>query len=152
MTENAPTAMNGAWRFAIGLSGAIDAINERIGRAVTWLVLLVVLVSAGNALFRYAFGMGSNAWLELQWYLFAALFLLGAGYTLRHNGHVRIDVLYGRLSARSQAVIDLIGSLFFLLPMAVLIAVLSWGAFADAYALGEHSPDAGACCAGRLDF
>ncbi|HWR88574.1 MAG TPA: TRAP transporter small permease subunit, partial [Acidiferrobacterales bacterium] len=94
----------------LALSRAIDALNERVGRVVLWLVLATTLVSAANAGMRYAFGMASNAWLELQWYLFAAIFLLAAGYTLKHNGHVRIDIFYGRLSERGRAWIDLFGA------------------------------------------
>lgn len=125
------------------LAGAIDALNERIGGMVKWLLLLAVLVSAGNALFRYGLNMSSNAWLEIQWYLFSLVFLLGAGYALKHNAHVRIDILYGRFSPRTQAWVDLVGSLLFLLPMAGLIAWLGWSTFADSYAIGEMSPDAG---------
>ncbi|MEW5893683.1 MAG: TRAP transporter small permease subunit [Pseudomonadota bacterium] len=125
------------------LSRAIDALNEWVGRAVYWLVLIVALVSAGNAVSRYGFGASSNAWLEAQWYLFSAIFLLAAGYTLKHNGHVRIDVIYGRLAPRSRALIDLVGTLLFLLPMTLLIMWLSWAGFAESYAIGEVSPDAG---------
>lgn len=125
------------------LSRLIDAVNERVGRLVMWLVLAAVLVSAGNAVLRKAFNVSSNAWLEIQWYMFAAIFLFGAGYTLKHNGHVRIDILYGRLSARTRAWIDLVGSLLFLLPTALIIAWLGWTGFADSFAIGEMSPDAG---------
>ena len=125
------------------LSRGIDALNERVGRAVYWLVLIVALVSAGNAVSRYGFGASSNAWLEAQWYLFSAIFLLAAGYTLKHNGHVRIDVIYGRLSPRARALIDLVGTVLFLLPMTLLIMWLSWTGFAESYAIGEVSPDAG---------
>jgi TRAP-type mannitol/chloroaromatic compound transport system permease small subunit len=121
----------------------IDGCTERIGRAVIWLVLVATLISAGNALARYALGESSNAWLEIQWYLFGALFLLAAGYTLKHNGHVRIDIFYNRLGPRGQAWIDLAGGLFFLLPMAVLLAWLSWPIFLDAWKTHELSPDAG---------
>jgi len=127
----------------LAIARAIDALNERAGRFAMWLVLAAVLLSAGNALFRYGLNMSSNAWLEIQWYLFSAIFLLGAGYTLKHNGHVRIDILYGRFSARARAWIDLVGGLLFLLPTAVLIAWLGWTGFADSYAVGEMSPDAG---------
>lgn len=127
----------------LALARLIDALNERIGRAVMWLVLAAVLVSSGNAVFRYGLNMSSNAWLEIQWYLFAATFLFGAGYTLKHNGHVRIDVLYGRFSPRTRALIDLVGGLLFLLPTAAMIAWLGWTGFADSYAIGEMSPDAG---------
>ncbi|MCU0840684.1 MAG: TRAP transporter small permease subunit [Thiobacillaceae bacterium] len=127
----------------LALSRGIDALNERVGRLAIWLVLVAVLISSGNAVSRYGFDLSSNAWLEIQWYLFALIFLLGAGYTLRHNGHVRIDVIYGRLAPRTQAWIDLAGGLLFLLPMSGLIAWLSWTGFQDAYAIGETSPDAG---------
>ena len=127
----------------LALSRAIDALTERIGQLVIWLVLVATLVSAGNALARWALGASSNAWLEIQWYLFGAVFLLAAGYTLKHNGHVRIDIFYGRLGARGQAVIDLIGGLFFLLPMAGLLAWLAWPMFMDAWTTHEMSPDSG---------
>jgi TRAP-type mannitol/chloroaromatic compound transport system permease small subunit len=127
----------------LALSRAIDALTERIGTFVIWLVLVATLISAGNALARWAFGTSSNAWLEVQWYLFGALFLLAAGYTLKHNGHVRIDIFYGRLSAKGQAWIDLIGGLLFLLPMAGLLAWLAWPMFVDAWTTQEMSPDAG---------
>lgn len=127
----------------LALARGIDALNEAIGRAVKWLVLLATLVSAGNAVMRYGFDSGSNAWLELQWYLFATIFLLGAGYTHQHNGHVRIDVLYGRFSPRTRAWVDLLGGLLFLLPMAGLIGWLGWSAFQVSWAVGETSPDSG---------
>ena len=125
------------------LAGLIDALTERVGRIAIWLVLIATLISAGNALARYALGESSNAWLEIQWYLFGAMFLLTAGYTLKHNGHVRIDIFYTRLGTRGQAWIDLIGGLFFLLPMAVLLAWLAWPIFLDAWLTHEMSPDAG---------
>jgi TRAP-type mannitol/chloroaromatic compound transport system permease small subunit len=121
----------------------IDALTERVGRVVIWLVLIATLISAGNALARYLIGESSNAWLEIQWYLFGAMFLLAAGYTLKHNGHVRIDILYNRLGPRGQAWIDLVGGLLFLLPMAGLLAWLAWPMFMDAWAMQEMSPDAG---------
>jgi TRAP-type mannitol/chloroaromatic compound transport system permease small subunit len=127
----------------LALARVIDALTERIGKIVIWLVLVATLISAGNALARWALGASSNAWLEVQWYLFGALFLLAAGYTLKHNGHVRIDIFYGRLSAKGQAWIDLIGGLFFLLPMAGLLAWLAWPMFVDAWTTQEMSPDAG---------
>jgi TRAP-type mannitol/chloroaromatic compound transport system permease small subunit len=127
----------------LALSRAIDAVNERVGRLVLWLVLATVLVSAANAGMRYAFGMASNAWLELQWYLFAAIFLLAAGYTLKHNGHVRIDIFYGRLSERGRAWVDLFGALVFLLPLCLLLVWFSWPGFAAAWQHAEMSPDAG---------
>ena len=127
----------------LALARLIDALTERIGRVVIWLVLVATLVSAGNALARYTLGESSNAWLEIQWYLFGAMFLLAAGYTLKHNGHVRIDILYNRLGPRGQAWTDLIGGLVFLLPMAVLLTWLSWPMFQEAWVTHELSPDAG---------
>lgn len=124
------------------LSRLIDAITERVGRGARWLILVTVLISAGNALARYAFNLSSNAWLEIQWYLFAAVFLLCAGYALRHNQHVRVDVIASRLSRRAQAWIDIFGTVFFLLPMAVLILWLSWPVFMDSWRSGEVSSNA----------
>ncbi len=121
----------------------IDALTERVGRAAAWLVLAATLISAGNALARYALGESSNAWLEIQWYLFGALFLLAAGYTLKHDGHVRIDVFYNRFGPRGRAWIDLFGGLFFLMPMTLLLAWLAWPMFAEAWITHELSPDAG---------
>ena len=127
----------------LALSRLIDALNERIGRLVYWLVLAAVLVSAGNAVSRYLFNLSSNAWLEIQWYLFSAVFLLCAGYTLLHNEHIRIDVIAGRLSKRAQTWIDIFGCVFFLLPMALVIMWLAWPVFMDAYIHHEISGDAG---------
>lgn len=127
----------------LALCRAIDALNERVGRAVYWLVLAAVLASAGAALSRYAFSASSNAWLELQWYLFSLIFLLAAGYTLKHDGHVRIDVFYGRLPKRAQAAIDVFGALAMLLPMTLLVAWLSWQTFQLSFSVREMSPDAG---------
>jgi len=127
----------------LALARLIDALTERIGRVVIWLVLAATLISAGNALSRYLLGASSNAWLEIQWYLFGAMFLLAAGYTLKHNGHVRIDIFYNRLSPRGQAWVDLLGGLLFLLPMALLLAWLAWPMFHEAWVTHEMSPDAG---------
>jgi TRAP-type mannitol/chloroaromatic compound transport system permease small subunit len=124
-------------------SRAIDALNDLIGRTVYWLVLVAVLVSSLNASIRYAFDISSNAWLELQWYLFSAVFLLCAGYTLGRNEHVRIDIIAGRMSRRTQAWIDLLGGLVFLLPMSLIITYLSWPVFIESYARHEMSSDAG---------
>lgn len=127
----------------LAFARAIDAFTERIGRVAIWLVLAATLVSAGNALVRYVLDASSNAWLEIQWYLFGGMFLLAAGYTLKHNGHVRIDIFYNRLSPRGQAWIDLAGGLLFLLPMALGLAWLSWPMFHEAWVTHELSPDAG---------
>jgi len=130
-------------KVLIAISRAIDALNERVGRAVLWLVLVMTLVSAANAVARYALNMSSNGWLELQWYLFAGVFLLAAGYTLKHNGHVRIDLVYGHVSPRAQAWIDLLGGLVALLPLTLLLVWLSWPLFIDSFHSGEMSSDAG---------
>jgi len=130
-------------KILLSLSRLIDAMNERVGRTIYWLILVAVLVSAGNAIVRYAFNRSSNAWLEIQWYLFSAVFLFCAGYTLLHNQHVRIDVITGHLSKRAQAWIDVIGTLLFLMPMAVTIMWLSWPVFIDAYRSNEVSTNAG---------
>jgi TRAP-type mannitol/chloroaromatic compound transport system permease small subunit len=105
----------------LSLSKYIDALNERIGLGISWALLLAVLICSGNAIVRYAFNTSSNAWLEIQWYLFGAIFLLASSYTLRRNEHVRIDVVVGRFSKRTQVWIDVFGFLFFLLPATLLI-------------------------------
>ena len=129
--------------FLLRFSRMVDALNERVGRAVYWLVLAMVLLSAGNAIVRKVFNYSSNAYLEAQWYMFSAVFLLAAGYTLLRNEHVRIDVIAGRLSPRAQAWIDIFGTLFFLLPMATLIMWLSWPVFVQMYVHHEISGSAG---------
>jgi TRAP-type mannitol/chloroaromatic compound transport system permease small subunit len=129
-------------RFLLAFSRLIDWLNERVGQTVYWMVLAAVLVSSGNAVVRYLFDYSSNAWLELQWYLYTSFFLLGAGYTLLRNEHVRIDIINSRLSPRTRAWIDLLGGVFFLLPIAVLITALSWPVFTDSFALHETSPNA----------
>ena len=108
-------------KFLISISRMIDTINEKIGHAVSWALLIAVLICTGNSLRRYIFSSSSNGWLEIQWYLFAAVFLLGTSYTLRRNEHVRIDVISGRFSKRTQVWLDIFGFVFFLLPMAGLI-------------------------------
>lgn len=125
------------------LAFLIDGLNGRVGRAIHWLVLVAVLVSATNALARYGFSSGSNAWLELQWYLFSAIFLLGAGYALKEGAHVRIDLVAGRLSRRTQAWIDIFGGVFMLLPAAAIILWYGWDAFASSWRIHEVSTDAG---------
>jgi len=127
----------------LALSRAIDALNEKVGHAVYWLVLVAVLVSALNAVIRKAFNVSSNSFLELQWYLFSVIFLFCAGYTLLKNQHVRIDVIAGRLSPRAQAWIDIVGTVFFLFPMAIMIMILSWPVFVMAYERNEVSTNAG---------
>ena len=127
----------------LALSRAIDFVNEHVGRLVYWGVLIMVLVSAANATSRYALNMASNAWLELQWYLFALVFLFCSGYTLLHNEHVRIDVVSSHLSRRTQVWIDVFGFVFLLLPMSLFIMWLSWPIFMNAWTSGEISGSAG---------
>ena len=126
----------------LAFSRLIDWLNERVGRTAYWMVLAAVLVSSGNAMVRYIFDYSSNAWLELQWYLYTSFFLIGAGYTLLRNEHVRIDIINSRLSPRARAWIDLLGGLFFLLPIALLVMVLAWPVFTESFALHETSPSA----------
>ena len=127
----------------LALSRLIDRISDRIGQTVYWLILVTVLISAANAVVRKAFNYSSNSFLEIQWYLFSVIFLFCAGYTLKNNEHVRIDIITGRLSPRIRAWIDILGTLFFLFPMAILITWLSWPVFLDAYNRHEVSTNAG---------
>ncbi len=130
-------------KVLLALSRAIDAMSERIGQCVCWLVLATVLISAANATVRKLFNYSSNSFLEIQWYLFSMIFLFCAGYTLKHNEHVRIDIITARFSAKVRAGIDIFGTLFFLLPMAGLIMWLSWPLFMEAYTRNEVSTNAG---------
>lgn len=125
------------------LSQLIDRLNERVGKGAFWLVLIMTIISAGNATYRFIFDDSSNGLLEIQWYLFAAIFLLCAGYTLQKNEHVRIDVISSRFSARGHAVIDIIGTLFFLLPMVITVLWLSLPLVAESYRINEVSANAG---------
>ena len=127
----------------LALSRGIDRFNELVGRWVSWLILLAILVSAGNAVIRKAFNMSSNAWLELQWYLFGAAFLLAAAYTLRQNEHIRIDIVYGAFSRRVQHWIDLFGHVFFLMPFVILMIVYFIPYVGLSYRSGEMSNNAG---------
>ena len=130
-------------KILLRISGLIDGLNERVGKLSYWMILVAVLVSAGNATVRYTFDRSSNAWLEIQWYLFSAVFLFCAGYTLLHNQHVRIDVVSSHLSKRTRAWIDVLGTLLFLLPMASVIMWLSWPVFVESYRIHEVSTNAG---------
>lgn len=125
------------------LSKIIDACNELIGKLTMWLVLAAVLISAGNAIMRKAFNLSSNAYLEVQWYLFAAVFMLAAGYVFLHNAHVRIDFIASRLSKRTNAIIDALGIVIFTIPLCVILIDLSWPYFMRAYVSGEVSENAG---------
>lgn len=127
----------------LALSRAIDRLNEFIGKWVAWLILLSILISAGNAVIRKAFNMSSNAWLELQWYLFGAAFLLAAAYTLKQNEHIRIDIVYGMFSRRVQHWIDLFGHVFFLMPFVLLMIYYFVPYVSLSYRSGEMSSSAG---------
>jgi len=127
----------------LGFSRVVDRMNEAIGKATTWLILIVVIISAGNAVFRFAFDWSSNGLLEIQWYLFSAVFLLGAGYVLKKNEHIRIDVIAGRLSDRAQNWIDVFGIIVFMLPMVIITMYLSWFVFTLAWTSGEGSANPG---------
>lgn len=129
--------------FFLSLSKRIDGISAWLGRWVAWLVLVAVLVSTANAVMRKAFNMSSNAFLEIQWYLFAAVFLLAAGYTLMRQEHVKIDVLSGRFSKRTQIWIDIVGICVFLLPFTFMIIKLAMPLVLNAYATQEVSSNAG---------
>lgn len=125
------------------LSRSIDTLNRWVGKSVAWIILVVVLVSSLNAVFRKFFGLSSNAWLEMQWYLFGAIFLLAAGYTLLNNEHVRVDVLASRWSERTQVKVDVFGTLCFLLPMCLTILWLSWPMAVESYISHEMSSNSG---------
>lgn len=125
------------------LSQLIDSITEFVGKSIVWVVLVVTLISCGNALMRYTINYSSNAFLEIQWYLFAVIFLFGAGYTLKKNEHVRIDLISGKFSKRGQAWIDVFGIIFFLMPMAIAIMWMSWPVFLLAFKNNEMSSNAG---------
>lgn len=130
-------------RYLLRIAHAIDRLNAAIGRGVSWLVLLMVLISAGNAISRKVFQLSSNAFLEIQWYFFAAVFLLAAAYTLQKNEHVRIDILSNRLSPRGQAILDILGGVFFLLPLCSVALYFAWPFFLQSWLSGEASNSPG---------
>ncbi len=127
----------------LALARGIDRLNEFIGKWVAWLILVSILISAGNAVIRKAFNTSSNAWLELQWYLFGAAFLLAAAYTLKQNEHIRIDIVYGMFSRRVQHWIDLLGHIFFLMPFVILMIVYFVPYVSLSFRSGEMSSSAG---------
>ncbi len=127
----------------LSLSRLVDAMNERVGRSAMWLLLAAVLISTANAIVRKAFNYSSNGFLEIQWYLFAGAFLLGASYTLLHNEHVRIDVVAGKFSKRTQTWIEVVGTIFFLLPFCAMVIWTSTPWFLNSFASGESSSNAG---------
>lgn len=125
------------------ISQTIDGLTRLVGRTIIWLILTATLISAGNAIARKLLNVGSNAYLEIQWYLFAAVFMCGAGYAFLQNAHVRIDVLANKLSKRTRMYIDIFGILFFMLPMCYLISYFSWPVLDAAFQSGEMSSNAG---------
>lgn len=125
------------------LSSAIDWLNEKFGTVATWLVLFACLISAGNATSRYLFSESSNGWLEIQWYMFGGIVLLGAPYTLQRNEHVRVDLIYGMVSERTQIWIDIVGGVLFLLPICLLLTYFTWPWFVESWRLNESSSNAG---------
>ena len=146
--DNCRNPRGGLVKGWLRAADAVDAVNDRVGRLAAWLGLLMVILGAFNALSRYVgrfvgVNLSSNAYIEGQWYLFSLLFLLGAGYTLRHNAHVRVDVLYGRLGPRGQAWIDLVGTLAFLIPFAAVMLWLTVPSVRNSWAVWEMSPDPG---------
>lgn len=130
-------------QFLLGLSRAVDRFSEWVGQFVRWLVLAAVLISAGNAIMRKAFDISSNAYLEIQWYLFAGVFMLGAGYVFLKNAHVRIDFISSRLSLRTNTIIDILGIVLVIFPLCWMMIELSWPLFRGAWISGEVSSNAG---------
>jgi TRAP-type mannitol/chloroaromatic compound transport system permease small subunit len=130
-------------RQLLALSRLIDSVNERLGYLADWAVVMSCAISAGNAMVRYAFDTSSNAWLEIQWYLFTMTVMLGASYTLKKNEHVRVDILYMMLPERGKEWLDLIGTIVFLLPTMGFLAWLSWPLFERAWVSNEVSGSAG---------
>lgn len=130
-------------RWLLAFSRGVDGMNEKFGRLADWCVLLACAVSAGNALSRYGFNISSNGWLEVQWYLFAAVVMLGASYTLHRNEHVRVDLIFGSLGERARLKVDIFGFIFFLLPGMALLAWMTWPFFLDAWTRSETSSNAG---------
>jgi len=127
----------------LAFSSVVDAVNEKLSWIADWLVFLSCLISAGNAFSRYAFSISSNAWLEIQWYMFGALVMLGTSYTLKKNEHVRVDIVYSNISTRKQIGVDVFGTILFLLPATIIMAYLSWPIFYNSWVEGEISGNAG---------
>ena len=127
----------------LSASSFIDGVNRRVGMLLYWLVLVVVLISSTNATIRKVFDTSSNAWLELQWYIFSAIFMGCAGYVLLHNEHIRIDIVNSHLDAKTRHWIEIFGHIFFLIPLCLIMIYESWPYFLDAYVSGEQSSNAG---------
>ena len=127
----------------LAFSRGVDRLNAAVGKLADWAVLLSCAISAGNAFVRYGASYSSNAWLEVQWYLFAGMVMLGASYTLFRNEHVRVDLVYGNLGERARIWVDVFGIILFLLPATLLLAWMTWPFFLDSFVRGEGSPNAG---------
>lgn len=130
-------------RLLLSIADTIDWLTEQVGQWMKWLVLIASVISAGNALVRYTIHYSSNAWLEIQWYLFGAMFLLAAGYALKYEEHVRVDVFFSQMSPRTQAWVDVAGGIVFLMPTAILIGWMSIPSVVNSFSIMEHSSDAG---------
>ena len=130
-------------RALLSFSRAVDWINGKIAIVADWMVLLAALISAGNAASRYLFSISSNGWLEIQWYMFTAMVLLGGPYTLKMNEHVRVDLVYGMVSERTRIWIDIIGCLLFLLPICIILVYFTWSWFVESWRINEQSSNAG---------
>ena len=130
-------------RLLLSFSAVVDALNEKIGIICNWLVLIACIVSGGNAMVRYAYDQSSNAWLEVQWYMFAGMVLLGGPYTLKVNEHVRVDLFYSAVSERIRIWIDIIGCLLFLLPICIILIYFTWPWFVESWRIDETSSNAG---------
>ena len=130
-------------KVLLSLSRGIDWFNTQLAVVANWLVLLAALISAGNAGSRYLFSESSNGWLEIQWYMFAGMVLLGGPYTLKMNEHVRVDLVYGMVSERTRIWIDIIGGLLFLLPICVILTYFTWPWFVESWTINEASSNAG---------
>jgi TRAP-type mannitol/chloroaromatic compound transport system permease small subunit len=134
---------DGNLRALLKLSSGIDWLNEKFGVVANWLVLLACVISAGNAASRYLFSESSNGWLEVQWYMFAGMVLLGGPYTLKMNEHVRVDLIYGMVSEKTRIWIDIVCTILFLLPICLILIYFTWPWFVESWRLGEESSNAG---------
>jgi TRAP-type mannitol/chloroaromatic compound transport system permease small subunit len=130
-------------KVLLALSRAIDWFNTNLAVVANWLVLLAALISAGNAGSRYVFSESSNAWLEIQWYMFAGMVLLGGPYTLKMNEHVRVDLVYGMVSEKTRIWIDIVGGVLFLLPICIILTHFTWPWFVESWNINEQSSNAG---------
>jgi TRAP-type mannitol/chloroaromatic compound transport system permease small subunit len=135
--------MGGVVRALLAFSRAVDWFNSHLAVVANWLVLLAALISAGNAASRYLFSESSNGWLEIQWYMFAGMVLLGAPYTLKMNEHVRVDLVFGMVSERTQIWIDIVGGVLFLLPICIILIYFTWPWFVESWLINESSSNAG---------